>query len=103
MKEIRRGTTPTIEVEIPEEIDLASAKPIFLTISQNDCDLIEKDEKSGTIEGQKISFVLDQTETLRLSTKATAKIQIRLGVGSKKFGSQIEGLKVLDVLKEGEI
>ena len=98
---IRRGTTPTVTVEIPEEINLLTEGVV--TIKQFD-KTIERTLEDMDYKAHVFSFVLSQDETLGLSSLQAAQIQIRLkDENGTAFASQIEKITVLPVDKEGVI
>ena len=101
---MRRGTTPTIEIGIPEEINVADSKALFVSISQNKSVIVEKSLSEVLINENKVTVELSQEETLRLDSKATTTIQIRFVLSTgRAFASQIKKIDIDDVLKEGKI
>lgn len=101
---IRRGTTPTITAIIKDNIDLSSAKAIWLSISQNGKVVIDKTLYDFTISGAKISVTLTQEDTLSLMAGVMCYIQERvLFENDIADASQSEYITVDDVIKDGEI
>lgn len=104
MIEIRRGTTPTVNINIPEHISLDNIEVIFFTAKQNDRTVFEKEGSCIRINGQKVSIDLDQEDTLKFKYKPSAECQLTFKKTSgRRFETQIVKIKVLDTLKEGII
>ena len=102
--EIRRGTTATIEILIPDDINVAEAEAIYVTVGQNDIPVIERNIEQLMIEDQTVRANLTQEETLALNHKINASIQIRLKLANGgAFASQKKTVDVKDVIKEGVI
>lgn len=102
--EIRRGTTATIEIIIPDDINVAEAEAMYVTVGQNDIPVIERSIEQLMIEGQTVRANLTQEETLALNHKINASIQIRLKLANGgAFASQKKTVDVKDVIKEGVI
>lgn len=101
--EIRRGTTPTICIEIPEEIDASKITAAYVTLNQDGTEL-EKNIEDLTITEQVLSFDLTQEETLNFNSLINGWIQIRLKLKNETaVASQKEVLKILPIIKEGAI
>lgn len=102
--EIRRGTTATIEIIIPDDINVAEAETMYVTVGQSDIPVIERSIEQLMIEGQTVRANLTQEETLALNHKINASIQIRLKLANGgAFASQKKTVDVKDVIKEGII
>ncbi|MBQ0113533.1 MAG: hypothetical protein KBT03_10415 [Bacteroidales bacterium] len=102
--EIRRGTTATIEIIIPDDINVAEAETMYVTVGQSDIPVIERSIEQLMIEGQTVRANLTQEETLALNHKINASIQIRLKLANGgAFASQKKTVDVKDVIKEGVI
>lgn len=102
--EIRRGTTATIEIIIPDDINVAEAETMYVTVGQSDIPVIERSIEQLMIEGQTVRANLTQEETLSLNHKINASIQIRLKLANGgAFASQKKTVDVKDVIKEGVI
>lgn len=106
----RRGTTPTITVEIPTEIDLSQFETMIISLKQLGRK-VEKRNESILKNGQLLSITLTQEETLAFKENITdygedtkypaAEIQIRLYssvLGA--YGSQIEPVAIYPVINE---
>lgn len=101
--EIRRGTTPTICIEIPDEIDTSKITAAYVTLNQDGTEL-EKNIEDLTITDQVLSFVLTQDETLEFNSLINGWVQIRIKLSNgTALASQKETLKILPIIKEGTI
>jgi len=113
--EIKRGTTPTITMNMPEEIPLVEVVDIWVSISQitrTSVPVINKTMNDCTIDydNKIISVLLSQEDTLRLLPTQNTGVQYNLSTYieiSLKFsdGSRATSNKqlitVLDNVKEG--
>ena len=96
---MRRGTTPTLNFQLPFEV--SQITKLNIALSQNDTVVIEKNLSDVTRSGRKISVKLSETETLSLNDKKELEIQLRVAVGSTKLASNIIKTTVKRILKEG--
>lgn len=104
MMNMRRGTTPTIEIGIPTDINVADSKALFISISQNKSVVIEKKLSEVSIVNNKVTVELTQEDTLKLKPNISATIQIRFVLSTNRaFASQIKSIDISEVLKEGKI
>lgn len=102
---ITRGTTPTITIHVPEDVDLATASEIWVTLKQQP-KILTKKLTTGTalITGSDISINLTQAETLQFQAGAGGLIQVRILLsGGLALASQIERVNIYDVIQAGEI
>lgn len=96
---MRRGTTPTLNFQLPFEV--SQITKLNIALSQNDTVVIEKNLSDVTRSGRKISVKLSETETLSLNDEKELEIQLRVAVGSTKLASNIIKTTVKRILKEG--
>lgn len=96
---MRRGTTPTLNFQLPFEV--SQITKLNIALSQNDTVVIEKNLSDVTRSGRKISVKLSEAETLSLNDKKELEIQLRVAVGSTKLASNIIKTTVKRILKEG--
>ena len=77
--ELIRGTTPTIIINVKEQIDLAQVTAIWVYISQNKKILVDKEleDVSFDVDNRQIITTLKQEDTLNLKA-GEALFQIRL-------------------------
>ena len=68
--QIIRGTTPTIEITIKNEMDLTAIQEVWVYISQQNKVKVDKKIEDITIDAEhnKISVRLEQDDTLALKT-----------------------------------
>lgn len=100
---IRRGTTPLITIELPEEFDVESITTVWIYISQNEEVVIDKVTEDVEIAENTLSVALTQEETLSLEA-GLAILQCRLlNDEDVAFASQASSVRVLDVKKGGVI
>lgn len=97
-----RGTTPTVSFEFslvnPNDIAVA-----YLTISQREKTVIEKDISTAVVGTKTLSWDLSQTDTLKLE-KGTAEIECRYRTtDNKAYKTKTIEEKVEDIQKGGEI
>ena len=98
--EIRRGTTPTICIELPSEIEPENITAAYVTMNQ-DGQEIEKALEDLTITDSFLSFDMTQEETLNFNSLINGWIQVRLKMADgTALASQKEPLKFLPVIKE---
>ena len=96
---IKRGTTPTITMNIPENIDLTRVTDMWFSISQSGSTsepLIKRDMFSCNVdaENHKVWVLLTQEETLRLMPTA------REGIG---YGNNVLALVELSIIYDNGV
>ena len=96
---MRRGTTPTLNFQLPFEV--SQITKLNIAFSQNDTVVIEKNLSDVTRNGRKITVKLSESETLLLNDKKELEIQLRVAVGNTKLASNIVKTTVKRILKEG--
>ena len=98
-----RGTTPTIRwrfSKIPVD-DIAVA---FMTVKQNGELLTEKSIEDAKVDGEYLVFSLTQEDTLKLTERDKAKIQLRYKTKDGYAGaSAIYKHSGKEILKDGVI
>ena len=100
---IRRGTTPTIQVVLPDELDMSTIVTAWIYINQNGEVIVDRSNDTIEIEDNTLSITLTQEETLALSD-GFAFIQVRLlDTDGVALASQENRVHVLPIYKEGEI
>lgn len=97
-----RGTTPRLDFVLPLETDIIS--DAYVTISQRHKTVVEKTLDKCNCDGNVLSTVLTQTETLALDVNTLAEIQIRIKTSAgEALASDIFTVEVKRILKDGEI
>lgn len=99
---ITRGTTPTLEFELPFTCSLLAKA--YVNIEQADGLKVEKVVENLESEEDLFSIMLTQEETLQLNAGLGADIQVRVRTkDGKAFASEIIREEVDDVLRDGVI
>lgn len=101
---IRRGTTPTIRLPTPIDVDII--KGGFVTFEQRGAVVFEKPLSDASVQYERgaIAVDLSQEETLKLTTADVCKVQARfILLYGKIAASGMAIYPVSDILKEGEI
>lgn len=97
-----RGTTPTMEFELPFDTNIISQ--LYVTITQCNKIIIDKDIESCFLDGNFIKCRLTQEDTLALSAKREVEIQIRVLTNA---GDALASIPITEsvtkILKEGVI
>lgn len=95
---MRQGTTPTIQITI-NDIDLNEMQNIYVVFEQNGY-ILKKESNDLNIEGNIISVLLSQEETLNFK-EGTCNIQLRMITkGGVAIASPIKTTKVYRVLNK---
>lgn len=95
---MRQGTTPTIQITI-NDIDLNEMQNIYVVFEQNGY-ILKKESSDLDIEGNVISVLLSQEETLYFK-EGTCNIQLRMITkGGVAIASPIKTTKVYRVLNK---
>jgi hypothetical protein len=95
---MRQGTTPTIQITI-NDIDLNEMQNIYVVFEQNGY-ILKKESSDLDVEGNTISVLLSQEETLNFK-EGTCNIQLRMITkGGVAIASPIKTTKVYRVLNK---
>ena len=95
---MRQGTTPTIQITI-NDIDLNEMQNIYVVFEQSGY-ILKKESSDLDIEGNVISVLLSQEETLNFK-EGTCNIQLRMITkGGVAIASPIKTTKVYRVLNK---
>jgi len=104
--QIIRGTTPTIEVVIKNEIDLTTVLEVWVYIVQQKKVKVDKLLSDVTIDAESriISVELDQEDTLALKADQDTLFQIRmLLLDGTALATVAEKVVVKEIYKDGII
>lgn len=94
-----RGTTPTHVFRFP--FDTGLLKDLRITYAQNGETVVERSLTDCDLNGNELSFILTQEETLRFSDDVRVERQIRaLKTNGKVFATDVEYMSVARVLNE---
>lgn len=97
-----RGTTPTVVFTLP--VDTAMLAEAWVTFSQNEVTVIDKELKDLVLAGNALIVKLTQEETLMLDHEMIVEMQIRVrSVDGEAVTSDIMRDTVERILKEGVI
>lgn len=99
-----RGTTPTFQIELPSNINVADIDVAYLSFEEFSTKLIEKDLSDMSIDtdANTLTVILTQEETLLLQS-GTVSYQLRFGIGGSKYATQIWQIPAERIIKDGEI
>lgn len=61
-----KGITPTFTLTLPEDIDLAFAQHVYVTLGRKGKAILQKSDEELAIDGNVVSVFLSQEETLAL-------------------------------------
>lgn len=97
-----RGTTPTLEFELPFSTDTISEA--FVTLAQNKAVVITRKLASCSCDGNKLTVQLTQEETLKLQCDCITEIQLRVRtINNDALASDIIKEQTYRILQDGEI
>lgn len=97
-----RGTTPTLEFELPFPADRLSE--VWMTIAQNKKVIIDKPRQELELNGNTIIARLTQEETLKLSDSTVSEIQLRVKpIEGGSLATDIIKVSTGRILKDGVI
>lgn len=99
-----RGTTPTILITLPSDIDVSSIDVAYLSFEQYGAKVLEKALEDMTVitSSNSIGVALTQAETLAFKL-ATVGFQLRFGIGDEYYSTQIFTTSADRIIKDGEI
>lgn len=98
-----RGTTPTIEYILPENVSASAIKRLNVAFSQNGNLILQKSISDCVIDGNIITVKLSQKDTLRFK-KGDVSMQIRIVTNDDEaFASDEMVTSVSEILRDGEI
>lgn len=96
---IIQGTTPTLTINIENDIPISEAEAIELTFKNGTSTLI-KGLSDVTIDEKKISYHFTEAETLAFAPESTLYWQFRIKIGNDIYGIPVQQMKVSDLLSE---
>lgn len=98
-----RGTTPTVTLTLPEEVDLSGASVAYMSFGQGGADLFDVPIARLTLADNVCTATLTQAETLMLTSGTKTQIQLRWKDGATAYGTKIVTVPTDAILKDGEI
>ncbi len=97
-----RGTTPLLEFTLPFEANLLAQA--WITLSQNEKEVLTKDLEVCSCDGCKLSVKLTQEDTLLLDCDCNTEIQVRVKtLEGEALASDILVVGTDRILKDGVI
>ena len=105
MWQITRGTTPTVFINVKEEIDLADVEAVWVFVSQANKVKIDKVTEDITIlpEAHQLQAHFTQEETLGLKAKVETWFQVRILLSGEAMATFAKKVPVNEVYKGGVI
>lgn len=104
MRQIRRGTTPTIYIKT--NADFSDYDTLEITIACGDTQIVHKDSEISFTQRDGDYYIyttLNQYETLRLRAGMQARIQFRALKDGNAIASVIATISVEEILHDGVI
>lgn len=101
---ILQGTTPKLEITIPEEFPVSSIEKVELTFSHNGIVTTHGlDDVAVSATANTITYSFTEAETLALDPRAPFWWQLRIKVPAGIVGTEKKQESVLDLLSEEPI
>lgn len=98
-----RGTTPTVTLTLPEDIDLSGATVAYMSFGQAGKDLFDVAISGLTLTENIATANLTQAQTLLLEAGRMTQIQLRWMKGNKAYGTRIVTVPTDAIIKDGMI
>jgi len=98
-----RGTTPTVTLTLPEEVDLSTATVAYMSFGQNGVDKFDIAINNLVLSGNTASATLTQAQTLQLEAGRMTEIQLRWLADGLAYGTKIVLVPTDPIIKDGVI
>lgn len=98
-----RGTTPTVTLTLPQDIDLSGATAAYMSFGQNGKDVFDIVIANLTLSGNTASATLTQAQTLQLEAGRMTQIQLRWLDSGVAYGTRIVTVPTEAIIKDGVI
>ena len=98
-----RGTTPTVTLTLPAEVDLSTATVAYMSFGQNGVDKFDIAISGLVLSGNTASATLTQAQTLMLEAGRMTQIQLRWLDSGVAYGTKIVLVPTDAIIKEGVI
>lgn len=98
-----RGTTPTVTLTLPEDIDLSGATVAYMSFGQAGKDLFDVAIANLTLVANTASATLTQAQTLLLEAGRMTQIQLRWLDSGVAYGTKIVTVPTDAIIKDGVI
>ena len=98
-----RGTTPTVTLTLPDDIDLSGATVAYMSFGQAGKDLFDVAIANLTLVANTASATLTQAQTLLLEAGRMTQIQLRWLDSGVAYGTKIVTVPTDAIIKDGVI
>lgn len=98
-----RGTTPTVTLTLPADINLSGCSAAYMSFGQNGKDLFDIALAGLTLSGNTATATLSQAQTLLLEAGRMTQIQLRWVKAGAAYGTKIVLVPTDAIIKEGVI
>lgn len=103
MPGMRRGTTPTLRINIDQDLTGCWYR-VILSQANSRYRIVKKDSQCTLSEdGKTIDVFLSQEETYLFDHDFNLKVQVRYGLGEKAFATNIVRMSVYEILEDDVI
>ena len=98
-----RGTTPTVTLTLPEEVDLSTATVAYMSFGQNGVDKFDIAIANLVLADNTATATLTQAQTLQLEAGRMTQIQLRWLDDGVAYGTKIVQVPTDAIIKDGVI
>lgn len=98
-----RGTTPTVTLTLPDDIDLSGATVAYMSFGQAGKDIFDVAIANLTLVANTASATLTQAQTLMLEAGRMTQIQLRWLDSGVAYGTRIITVPTDAIIKDGVI
>ena len=98
-----RGTTPTVTLTLPQDVDLSSATVAYMSFGQNGKDLFDIAIADLVLADNTATATLTQAQTLQLEAGRMTQIQLRWLDSGVAYGTRIVAVPTEAIIKDGVI
>jgi len=98
-----RGTTPTVTLTLPDDVDLSSATAAYMSFGQNCKELFSVSINNLVLSDNTASATLTQAQTLMLEAGRMTQIQLRWLDDGVAYGTKIVQVPTDAIIKDGVI
>jgi len=98
-----RGTTPTVTLTLPTDIDLSTATAAYMSFGQNCKELFSVAINNLVLSDNTASATLSQGQTLLLEAGRLTQIQLRWLDDGVAYGTRIVQVPTDAIIKDGVI
>lgn len=98
-----RGTTPTVTLTLPNNVDLSGATAAYMSFGQSGKDVFDIGIADLTLVDNTATTTLTQAQTLQLDAGRMTQIQLRWLKSGVAYGTKIVQVPTDAIIKEGVI